>query len=343
MSKWQWAWEGVLGLVTVLGVVMVLLTAPDGHLLNILALSAPSGLVAVGLSLSLRTGTPNLAVGSVSALSGALIASLVTVARLPLIVALLLVLLLAGIAGLVMGAFTVLLSAPSWAVTVAAAAVCDALLFAVAQGRAVILADPLVVPPVVGFVAFAVVSVAGGLVWKWRDLRHWLSKEWVGPLAGLAGSCVLAALGGFLLLLRLGAAQPGSQGLSAVVFALAAVVLGGASLSGKRGSPAPTSVPGAVGPGERVAVGPGERGADGLGAVGPGERGAGGLGAVGPGAIAYGDRGAIGGTVFAVVILGIVQGQLALLGAPFYLTLIVLGGVVISGLTVSRALDALRT
>ncbi|MEQ4716836.1 hypothetical protein [Nonomuraea sp. B19D2] len=210
-----------------------------------------------------------------------------------------------------------LLSAPSWAVTVAAAAVCDALLFAVTQGRTVILADPLVVPPVVGFVAFAVVSVAGGLVWKWRDLRQWLSKEWVGPLAGLAGSCVLAALGGFLLLLRLGAAQPGSQGLSAVVFALAAVVLAGTSLSGERGSPAPTGVPGAIGPRER--------GADGLGAI------------------AYGDRGAIGGTVFAVVILGIIQGQLALLGAPFNLTMIVMGGVVISGLTVSRALDALRT
>ncbi|MEV4106800.1 hypothetical protein [Nonomuraea sp. NPDC049695] len=331
MSKWQWAWEGVLGVVTVLALATVLFTAPDGHFLNIVASSAPTGMVAVALSLSLRTGTPNLAVGSVSALSGALIATFVTVTGMPLIVGLLLVVLLAGIAGLVMGAFTVLLSAPSWAVTLASAVVCDGLLFAVSQGRTVILPDPPSLPPVVGFVLFAVVSVAGGVVWKWRDLRRSLSNEWVGPLAGLAGSCVLAALGGFMLLLRLGAAQPASQGLFTAVFALAAVVLGGTSIgmgpgtgpNGERGSSAVTRVPG-------------EHGATAAADL-PGAIGRGGLGV-----IAYGDRGAVGGTVFAVLLLAVIQGQLVLLGVPAYLLMVVLGGVVICGLTVSRALDALR-
>ncbi|MEW1838246.1 hypothetical protein AB0392_09850 [Nonomuraea angiospora] len=47
-------------------------------------------------------------------------------------------------------------------------------------------------------------------------------------------------------------------------------------------------------------------------------------------------------TLLAVLILAIVQGELALLAVPMYVIMIVLGGVVIAGLAVSRALDALR-
>ncbi|MEV1169632.1 hypothetical protein [Nonomuraea sp. NPDC049784] len=82
-----------------------------------------------------------------------------------------------------------------------------------------------------------------------------------------------------------------------------AVGLGGVSLNGERGSPAVT-----------------------------GERGA----------IAYGERGPIGGTVLAVLILAVVQGQLTLLYVPSYVIMIVQGGTVVVALTVSRALDALR-
>ncbi|MGW4963622.1 ABC transporter permease subunit [Nonomuraea sp. NPDC004186] len=300
MGRWQWAWEGALGVVTVLGLGMVLFTAPGGHLLNILASSAPLGLVAVALSLSMRAGTPNLAVGSVAALSGVLIASVVVVLGIPLVVGVLLVILLAALSGLVMGAFTVLLEAPAWAVTLAAAVVCDALSLAFTQARTILLPAAPSLSPVVGFAVFAVVSVAGGLLWARREFRQWLTKGWAGPLVGLAGSCVLAALGGFVLLLRLGAAQPGSQGLFTMVFALAAVLLGGTGLS----SPL-----------------------NGAGAVS---------------AVADGGRGGVAGTLLAVLILAIVQGELTLLAVPTYVIMIVLGGVVIAGLAVSRALDALR-
>ncbi|MEV4017044.1 hypothetical protein AB0J35_41780 [Nonomuraea angiospora] len=324
MSKWQWVWEGALGVVTVLGLGMVLLTAPGGHLLNILASSAPLGLVAVALSLSMRAGTPNLAVGSVSALSGVLIASVVVVLGMPLVVGVLLVILLAALSGLVMGAFTVLLEAPAWAVTLAAAVVCDALSLGFTQARTILLPEAPALSPVVGFAVFAVVSVAGGLLWARGEFRQWLTKGWAGPVVGLAGSCVLAALGGFVLLLRLGAAQPGSQGLFTMVFALAAVLLGGTGLpnlmhggglSSGTSHPSNTSRPG--------------------GTPLPGGTGATSM-------VADGGRGGVVGTLLAVLILAIVQGELTLLAVPTYVIMIVLGGVVIAGLAVSRALDALR-
>lgn len=275
----------MLGVLVVLAVGMVVVTAPTAHLPNVLASAAPLGLVAAGLSLSLRTGVPNLAVGAVSALSGALIATAVEVGEMSLVTGALLVLVLAAFAGLVMGAFTVLVSAPAWAVTLGAAVACEALLVAVTDARVIPVEAPQF-PRALWFALFAVVSVAGGLLWARRDVRERLSKGWTAGLVGLAGSGMLAALGGFVLLMRLGAAQPSSSGTFTTVFALAAVLLGGTSPNG--------------------------------------------------------ERGAVTGTVFSVLLLSIVQGQLALLNAPFWVYSLILGIVVAVGLAVSRLLDALR-
>lgn len=275
----------MLGVLVVLAVGMVVVTAPTAHLPNVLASAAPLGLVAAGLSLSLRTGVPNLAVGAVSALSGALIATAVEVGEMSLVTGALLVLVLAAFAGLVMGAFTVLVSAPAWAVTLGAAVACEALLVAVTDARVIPVEAPQF-PRALWFAVFAVVSVAGGLLWARRDVRERLSKGWTAGLVGLAGSGMLAALGGFVLLMRLGAAQPSSSGTFTTVFALAAVLLGGTSPNG--------------------------------------------------------ERGAVTGTVFSVLLLSIVQGQLALLNAPFWVYSLILGIVVAVGLAVSRLLDALR-
>jgi ribose/xylose/arabinose/galactoside ABC-type transport system permease subunit len=286
VSKWQWAWEGVLGVLVVLAVGMVVVTAPTAHLLNVLVQAAPIGLVAAGLSLSLRAGVPNLAVGAVSALSGALIATAMDVGEMSLVAAVLLVLVFAAFAGLVMGAFTVFVSAPAWSVTLGAAVACEALLLAVTDARVIPVQGPQF-PRALWFAVFAVVSVAGGLLWARRDVREWLGKRWTAGLVGLAGSTALAALGGFVLLMRLGAAQPGSNGTFTTVFVLAAVLLGGTSPNG--------------------------------------------------------ERGAVTGTLLSVLLLAIVQGQLQLLNAPLWIYSLMLGIVVVVGLTVSRLLDALRS
>ncbi|NUP78184.1 MAG: hypothetical protein HOV96_11635, partial [Nonomuraea sp.] len=113
MSIWQRAWEGVLGLLALLGLVLVLTTSGD-LLAGVLAQAGQLGLVAMGLGLSLRTGTPNLAVGALSGLSAALVA-FTTEAGMPLPIAILLAFALAGLAGGVMSVFTMSLSAPAWA------------------------------------------------------------------------------------------------------------------------------------------------------------------------------------------------------------------------------------
>ncbi|MCK2213075.1 hypothetical protein MF672_004575 [Actinomadura sp. ATCC 31491] len=370
MSKWQWAWEGLLGVLLVLGLGMVLVTAPTGHVLNVLAQAAPLGLIASALALSFRAGVPNLAVGAVATLSGVLVATMAEASGMSLGAALASVLVVAAVAGLVVGAFTVLvsepatasrgaggwagasplpergnrltlqepaggfaapgraggapgqtsggapgqtsggalgraggvagrsqafpMSMPAWAVTLGAGLACDAVSLAITGGRTVPVTQPPSPPQVTWFVVFAVISMAGGAFWAALNVRERLSdaadagarRMWLAGTVGMAGSAVLAALGGFVLLVRLGAAQPGAQGTSTVVFALAAVLLGGTSPDGSRS--------------------------------------------------------AVTGTLLAVLILAIVQGQLALLNASVWVFYVILAVVVMAGLVVGRLLDALQ-
>jgi ribose/xylose/arabinose/galactoside ABC-type transport system permease subunit len=285
VSIWQRGWEGVLGLVVVFGVAVILLTAPGAHLVNVLGWAGQLGLVAAGLALSLRTGTPNLAVGSLSALTSGLVAYAGVELGMPFPVAMVLALVFAVVAGLVMGVLTMLLAAPAWAISLGAAVGCEALLAAITDGRTILMPG-MSYSALLGFAVFAIISVAGGVLWLRQDVRAGLTKGWPAALAGLAGSSALAALGGVALLMRLGAADAGTQGWPITVFALAAVLLGGTSV--------------------------------------------------------YGERGAAAGTVLAVLILAIAQGQLNLMNAPAWLFQLALGAVVLVGLAVSRLLEALR-
>ncbi|MEV4398103.1 hypothetical protein [Nonomuraea sp. NPDC049607] len=239
MSTWQRAWEGVLGLLAVLGLALVLITTRSELVLDVLAQTGQLGLIVMGFGLSLRTGTPNLAVGAVAAASGAFVASTAT-AGVPLPLAMLLALVLAGLAGVAMSVFTMVLSAPAWAVTLGAAVVCEALVVALLGGGTIPLETAALYPGPLGFAVFAVVSIAGGLLWTRQEVRKDLGAGWPGAVLGLAGSSMLAAAGGIALLLRLGAATPGSQGLYSTVFALAAVLLGGTSPYGERAGVAGT-------------------------------------------------------------------------------------------------------
>lgn len=239
MSIWQRAWEGVLALLALLGLALVLASSGGERLVDLLAQAGQLGLVAMGLSLSLRTATPNLAVGALAWLSAAF-AAFASDAGMPVPLAMVLALVLAGLAGLVMSVFTMVLSAPAWAVSLGAAVVCEAIVLALLDGRTIPLPVGAIYPGVLGFAVFAVVSVAGGLLWNRQEVRKDLGSGWPGAVLGLAGSSVLAAAGGIALLLRLGEAPPGNQGLYTTVLALAAVLLGGTSPYGERAGVAGT-------------------------------------------------------------------------------------------------------
>ncbi|MEV6156509.1 hypothetical protein AB0L53_39810 [Nonomuraea sp. NPDC052129] len=226
-------WEGLLGLATIGMIVVALLSAPSVHLVNVLAQAGPLGLVATGLALSFRAGTPNVAVGSISALTGMVTASLATqgLGWTAAIIAIV----LATVGGLVLGLFVAALSAPAWAVTLGAAVACEAMVVAIADGQTISFQLGGDFPGYLWFVLFVIVSLGGALAWS--ALR--LKSVWLGALVGLGGSSLLAALGGVALLTRLHAASPISSWTTTFT-ALAAVLLGGISVHGKRGGVAGT-------------------------------------------------------------------------------------------------------
>ncbi|NUW36349.1 hypothetical protein HTZ77_33810 [Nonomuraea sp. SMC257] len=268
-------WEGTLGLLVAVMVAVAVVTAPSGHLLNVLGQAGPSGLVAAGLALSLRAGTPNLAVGALAGFTAAVTAS-------PLIgqgwAAAILALLLVAIGGLVLGLLVAALAAPAWAVTLGAAVACEALVVAMTDSRGVPSQFGSGIPASVWFVLFVVVSLGGALVWRVARLR----SPWVAALVGVGGSSLLAAVGGLAALARVQAVFPGT-GWSTTTLALAAVLLGGVSV--------------------------------------------------------HGGRGGVAGTVLAMLFLALVQGQLAVWGAPFWAFMAVTGVVVVVALLAGRLVD----
>ncbi|WP_219461841.1 ABC transporter permease subunit, partial [Nonomuraea rhizosphaerae] len=222
-------WEGLLAIVTVAMLVVALTTAPGRHLVNVLSLAGPLGLMATGMALSFRTGTPNLAVGSIAAFTGALTA-VILVEQGQGIVAAAVALLVAALAGVLLGLFTAAVSAPSWAVTLGAATAVEMLTLALTDTRVVPAPFFGDVPGWLWFVLFALISIVGALVLP--SLK--LGSPLLGAVVGLGGSSLLAGLGGLALLARVQAATPGS-GFTNTVIVLAAVLLGGVSVHGRRG------------------------------------------------------------------------------------------------------------
>lgn len=225
-------WEGLLGILTIVLIVAALLSGPSGYLVNVLAQAGPLGLVATGLALSFRTGTPNLAVGSIAAFTGMVTATLMSgQGWLAAIIAVL----VATLGGLVLGLFVAALSAPAWAVTLGAAVACEALVIGIADARVIPIELGGDFPAYVWFVLFVIVSLGGALAWP--ALR--VESPWIAGLVGVGGSSLLAALGGVALLIRIHAASPG-LGWNTTTLAFAAILLGGISVHGKRGGVAGT-------------------------------------------------------------------------------------------------------
>ncbi|GAA4255421.1 hypothetical protein GCM10022255_064210 [Dactylosporangium darangshiense] len=197
-----------------------------------------TGFAALGLALSLRTGTPNLAVGQLAALAGVIYAKQDSI-----LLALLAVL---GL-GLAMALITGLTGLPGWVVTFSAGLVVQAILIGQATGGVIRLQDPGVPGSYVPWaVAFFVLSILGGVLFAVPAVRRLLSAnrpaggeagafsvaKLLGALVGITGSSVLAAVAGILQTRYISAAQPFDTGL--LVDGLAAVLLGAVSPFGRR-------------------------------------------------------------------------------------------------------------
>lgn len=245
-------WEGVL-LLAVLAVGATVVTGHPGYASHgtIWSGLAPLGLVATGLALSFRTGTPNLAVGVIAAMSGWVYAHLAVGGMAAIPAALVAVLLALGV-GAFLGVLVGMSSMPGWAVTLAAGFLLQGALSMSGNGgitESVPGADTGTGVFVMWVLLFAVVSVAGGallaLVPRLPALLganrpdadgvpgRWRVGKLVGALVGLAGSSAAAGLGGVVYATYLRQARPVDTGL--LPFALAAVLIGGVSVFGRRG------------------------------------------------------------------------------------------------------------
>ncbi len=223
---------------------------------NIALSIAIIGILAVGMTAVILTGGIDLSIGSVLALAG-VSAAIAATKGAPLPVVILVALGVGAITGVVNGSLIAWLRVPPFVATLAMLTVARGLSFIIsggrsiggmpssfgALGRAVVFGVPA---PVLVMVA---VMAAGAFVLSRMVLgRHiyalggnaeaaWLAGIRVKLVTGIVYTLngVLGGLGGFVLASRLGAGVP-NAGVQYELDVIAAVVVGGTSLSGGRGS-----------------------------------------------------------------------------------------------------------
>jgi ribose/xylose/arabinose/galactoside ABC-type transport system permease subunit len=260
--RWQTVAEYVIVVAIVLESIVFAIIAPQflsvPNLVNVALSIAITGILAVGMTAVILTGGIDLSVGSVAALAG-VVAALVATADVAGSVALAsLAALGVGLAvGIFNGAMVAWFRVPPFVTTLAMLTICRGLAFVLTGGRAIgnlpagfglfgrehVLGVP--VPVILMLVVFA----AG-----WFVLRRMTFGRYVYAVGGnreaafLAGVNVkgvtmlvyilnglLVGLAGLVLASRLGAGVP-NAGIQYELDVIAAVVVGGTSLNGGRGS-----------------------------------------------------------------------------------------------------------
>jgi ribose/xylose/arabinose/galactoside ABC-type transport system permease subunit len=239
-------WEGLLAVIAVALLIGTAALTPHQNLTVALDQAGYVGLVAAGLAFSLRTGSPNLAVGSILSFSTILSAYLITEQQWSKPAAFILAILLATLIGLLLGILVAVLSVPAWAVTLGAVAVIEAIVLSITRNPVIPVRFTGSYPTALWYGLFFVLSVGGGGLWLVPGVRRALGAgrspgepgRWTGPRAGLGAvagltvSSFLAGLAAIPVLMHLQAAD--SSGTSLTTVAFAAVLLGGVSIFGRR-------------------------------------------------------------------------------------------------------------
>jgi ribose/xylose/arabinose/galactoside ABC-type transport system permease subunit len=216
----------------------------------LLLMAAVTGLLALGLSLSLRAAAPNLAVGGVAVASGVVFGRLHghgTPAAVGLAVG------VALLVGLAMGIVVAVLHVPAWATSLGGLVATVALAHGLAGRTGAVQLTGHPYDPgrqaTLWFGGFVLVSVVGGLLCLTPPLRRMVGAfrpvadpaARRGPGAALMAmlalvvSSGLAGGAGVLAALRAGEAGGGDDGLLSTVLVLGAVLVGGVSAYGRRG------------------------------------------------------------------------------------------------------------
>ncbi|MFK4041876.1 ABC transporter permease [Nonomuraea wenchangensis] len=260
VPPWFLRHAGVLAVLLLIGVFTA--TSSDvfltgANLLNVSQQIAVVAVLAAGLTLLMTAGGIDFSLGAIAAVAHGVTAQLI-VAGVPDGPAVLVTLALGAAIGLVNGVMVTWFKVTPFVATLATSTALGGAALLIIGGQSVSIGDHLmmigfgevlgVIP--VSVVIAAAVCVAAALVMRWtafgRNAFAIGGNESAARLSGipvvrtklllytLGG--LLAALGGVMLVARLGAASPGAGGLHLELTVVAAVVIGGTALHGGSGT-----------------------------------------------------------------------------------------------------------
>ncbi len=227
------------------------------NLLNILDQITVLGIMAVGMTLVILIGGIDLAVGSVLALTMMVMGYLANQVGLPLVVGILLALAVAAATGAISGLLITALGVPAFIATLAMMSVARGLANMITDGQQIVgfpsWFSLLAYTRFGGFLTLTVAIMLVVFAFGWLYLRYTSGgrslyaiggNQEVARLAGISVnlytigvyvvSGLLAGLAGVVLAMRLDSVQP-TAGVSYELDTIAAVVIGGTSLSGGKG------------------------------------------------------------------------------------------------------------
>jgi ribose/xylose/arabinose/galactoside ABC-type transport system permease subunit len=232
------------------------------NLTNILLQSVVIGIISLGMTVLIVIGAIDLSVGAVAALAAIVLARFYS-AGCPAVASVGIALLVGACCGLVSGLLAAKCGVPAFIATLSIMGIARGLALVVSEGRSIrevgelasflgsgsILAVPV---PILLFLVLAVVAhvFMGHTTWGLRTYAIGSNRmaAWVSGIsieghliAAFVTSGLLSALAGVVVAGRLSSAQP-VVGALYELDAITAVVLGGGSLSGGRGSVAGTTV-----------------------------------------------------------------------------------------------------
>ncbi|MFC3526696.1 ABC transporter permease [Paracoccus mangrovi] len=227
------------------------------NLLNIFDQISVLGIMAVGMTLVILIGGIDLAVGSVLALAMMVMGYLANQLGLPLIPAILIALCVAAFTGAVSGLLITVFRVPAFIATLAMMSVARGLANMITDGQQIVgfptWFSALAYYRIGGFLTFTVAVMLIVFVIGWAYLRYSAGGRSLYAIGGnpevarLAGinvnlytigvyvvSGFLAGLAGIVLAMRLDSVQP-TAGVTYELDTIAAVVIGGTSLTGGKG------------------------------------------------------------------------------------------------------------
>lgn len=251
---------GVYITLVVLVVIFSLLSSnflTAGNMINLFRQIAINGLIAIGMTMVITTGGIDLSVGSILGLT-AMVTAFLMVSGVPPVIAVLVCLALGALLGLINGFIIAQYKLQAFIVTLATMTTFRGLTYVISDGKPIsnisdsslftfigkgdILGIPI--PIFIFFIAFAIAYVVMNKTVFGRNVYATGGNEVAAELSGIdvknthmkvyVISGILAALAGLILISRLNSAQP-TLGDGYELDAIAAVVIGGTSLTGGRG------------------------------------------------------------------------------------------------------------